>query len=115
MHVVGACHKCRMTRINVKRSNDTTTEEKVEGVHKDGFVGEIRRYKKNKSCDLDEKGTCSSEASNSHKESESALSSDKKPTREATKENKFATVCIITLFRMILLRLGTKWRMTTRA
>ena len=29
VHVVGACHKCR---INFKWSNDTTTEEKVEGV-----------------------------------------------------------------------------------
>ena len=51
VHVVGACHKCR---INFKWSNDTTTEEKVEGVHKDGLVGEIRRYSKQKSCDLGE-------------------------------------------------------------
>ena len=51
MHVVGACHKCR---INFKCSNDTTTENKVEGVHKDGLVGEIRRYNKQKSCDLGE-------------------------------------------------------------
>ena len=51
VHVVGACHKCR---INFKCSNDTTTEEKVEGVHKDGLVGEIRRYSKQKSCDLGE-------------------------------------------------------------
>ena len=48
VHVVGACHKCR---INFKWSNDTTTEEKVEGVHKDGLVGEIS---KQKSCDLGE-------------------------------------------------------------
>ena len=41
-----ACHKCRMW------SNDTTTEEKFEGVHKDGLVEEIRRYNKQKSCDL---------------------------------------------------------------
>ena len=27
---------------------------KVEGVHKDGLVGEIRRYNKQKSCDLGE-------------------------------------------------------------
>ena len=51
MHVVGACHKCR---INFKWSNDTTTEGKVEGVHKDGLVGEVRRYNKQKSCDLGE-------------------------------------------------------------
>ena len=51
VHVIGACHKCR---INLKWSNDTTTEEKVEGVHKDGLVGEIRRYNKQKSCDLGE-------------------------------------------------------------
>ena len=51
VHVVGACHKCR---INFKWSNDTTTEEKVEGVHKDGLVGEIRRYSKQNSCDLGE-------------------------------------------------------------
>ena len=38
-HVVGACHKCP---INFKWSNDTTSEGKVEGVHKDGLVGEIR-------------------------------------------------------------------------
>ena len=48
MHVVGACHKCR---INFKWSNDTTTDE---GVHKDSLVGEIRRYNKQKSCDLGE-------------------------------------------------------------
>ena len=51
VHAVGACHKCR---INFKWSNDTTTEEKVEGVHKVGLVGEIRRYNKQKSCDLGE-------------------------------------------------------------
>ena len=51
VHVVGACQKCR---INFKWSNDTTTEGKVEGVHKDGLVGEIRRYNKQKSCDLGE-------------------------------------------------------------
>ena len=51
VHVVGACHKCQ---INFKWSNDTTTEGKVEGVHKDGLVGEIRRYNKQKSCDLGE-------------------------------------------------------------
>ena len=36
VHVVGARHKCW---INIKWSNDTTTEEKVEGVHKDGLAG----------------------------------------------------------------------------
>ena len=51
MHVVGACHKCW---INIKWSNDMTTEEKVEGVHKDGSVGEIRQYNKQKSCNLGE-------------------------------------------------------------
>ena len=49
VHVIGACHKCW---INLKWSNDTTTEEKVEGVHNDGLVGEIRRYNKQKRCDL---------------------------------------------------------------
>ena len=28
--------------------------EKVEGVHNNGLVGEIRRYSKQKSCDLGE-------------------------------------------------------------
>ena len=37
VHVVGACHKCR---INFKWLNDMTTEGKVEGVHKDGSVGD---------------------------------------------------------------------------
>ena len=36
MHVFEVCHKCR---INFKWSNDTTTEENVECVHKDGLVG----------------------------------------------------------------------------
>ena len=36
VHVIGACHKFR---INFKWSNDTTTEEKVKGVHKDGLTG----------------------------------------------------------------------------
>ena len=49
VHVVGACHKCR---INFKWSNDTTTEENVEGVHKDGLAGEIGRYNMQKRCDL---------------------------------------------------------------
>ena len=31
-----------------------TTEEEVECVHKDGLVGEIRWYIKQKSCDLGE-------------------------------------------------------------
>ena len=51
VHVVGACHKCW---INFKWSNNTTTEEKVKGVHKNGLVGEIRWYNKQKSCDLGE-------------------------------------------------------------
>ena len=51
VHVIGARHECR---INFKSSNDTTTEEKVEGVHKDGLVGEMRRYNKQKSCDFGE-------------------------------------------------------------
>ena len=41
-----------MCRINLKWSNDTTTEEKVNCIHKDGLVGEIRRYNKQKSCDF---------------------------------------------------------------
>ena len=48
MHVVRACHKFW---INYKWSNDATTDEKVKG---DGLVGEIRRYYKQKSCDLSE-------------------------------------------------------------
>ena len=51
MHVVEACHKCR---INFKWSNDTTTEGKVEDVHKDSLDGEIRWYNKQKSCDFGE-------------------------------------------------------------
>ena len=37
-----ACNCNYKCQINVKWSNDPTTEEKVEGVHKEGMVGEIR-------------------------------------------------------------------------
>ena len=89
MQVIGAGHKCR---IRVKWSDGTTTDETVRGIDKEGLVGEMRRYNKRKSCDLDEDAEegCS-EASSSHVESESDLSSDEEPTRQAIEENRFVT------------------------
>ena len=76
--------------LTLSGQNDTTTEEKVEGVHKDGLAGEIGRYNKQKRCDLCEIAEYGcSEATTSHKESYSALSSNEEPTREAIKGNGF--------------------------
>ena len=52
----------------------------------------MRCYNKQNSCDLDEdaKEGCS-EDSSSHVESESDLSSDEEPTRQAIEENRFVT------------------------
>ena len=49
VHVIGACYKCQ---INFLSGQTTRPEEKVEGVHKDSLVGEIRWYNKQKRCDL---------------------------------------------------------------
>ena len=61
-------------------------------IDKVGLVGEMQRYNMRKSCDLDEDAEegCS-EDSSSHVESESDLSSDEEPTRQAIEKNRFIT------------------------